>query len=118
MDASHIILVRPYPIHLVDIEGAKRSIERVVRIVHFFDVLFQHACSLLRNAPYHTAITETRARGTGIARPSFLLAERARLDCARMGYGRVLARPGGRVRMIRAGEDNLAIPFRVGRTDR
>jgi hypothetical protein len=28
-----------------------------------------------------------------------------------MGYGRVLARPGGRVRMVRAGKDNLAIPF-------
>ena len=35
-----------------------------------------------------------------------------------LGYGRVLARLCGRVRMMRAGKDNLAIPFRVGRTDR
>jgi hypothetical protein len=38
--------VRPNLIHLVDVEVAKRGIERVVRFVHFFDAFFQHARSI------------------------------------------------------------------------
>ena len=39
---------------------------------------------------------------------AILLARRPRIA---LGYGRVLARLCGRVRMMRAGKDNLAIPL-------
>jgi hypothetical protein len=43
MDAGHVLQVRPNLVHLADVEIAKRGIKGVVRFVHFFDALFQHA---------------------------------------------------------------------------
>jgi hypothetical protein len=39
--------VSPHLIHLGDVEVAKRGVKPVIRFVHFFDTLFQHARLLI-----------------------------------------------------------------------
>src|SRR5215510_11870333 len=63
MDAGHIILMGPDLIHLADVEVAKRSIERVVSLIHLFDALLQHAESLTRIVG--RIILQSQRRGEG-----------------------------------------------------
>src|SRR6185503_1929767 len=61
MDAGHVFLVRPNPIHLADVEIAKCGVKRVIRFVHFFDALFQHA--RLLSGTSSRMILSSRRRG-------------------------------------------------------